>query len=110
MLKARKSIITRLFLILVKSGDCQWFGKLGNYNLLGFGEYLHLMINNNNNNDNNNQYFYLLSLQLKVDNSQVNGNNNSSNVNKTPEAANGHDTSPSTTSVVSDNNNSVVID
>ena len=63
-----------------------------------------ILINNNNNNDNNNQYFYLLYLQLKVDNSQVNGNNNSSNVNKTPEAANGHDTSPSTTSVVSDNN------
>jgi len=39
------------------------------------------------------------SVSLKVDNSQVNGNNNSSNVNKTQEAANGHDTSPSTTSV-----------
>ena len=104
MLKARKSIITRLFLILVKSGDCQWFGKLGNYNLLGFGEIIYN--NNNNNYVNYIQYFYLLFLQLKVDNSQVNGNNNSSNVNKTPEAANGHDTSPSTTSVVSD---SVVI-
>ena len=104
MLKAIKSIITRLFLILVKSGDCQWFGKLGNYNLLGFGEIIYN--NNNNNYVNYIQYFYLLFLQLKVDNSQVNGNNNSSNVNKTPEAANGHDTSPSTTSVVSD---SVVI-
>ena len=68
------------------------------------------MINDNNNNDNNNQYFHLLSLQLKVDNSQVNGNNNSSNVNKTPEAVNGHDTSPSTTSVVSDIIDSVIID